>query len=96
MSVNEFLFVDEKEKQRLWEMFQYEKMLDDNEQKLLADLQYYEERIRGISPTRSVIEISLFKNYMEHIKNTRALLMDLQSTRQETLKTQLEDLSTNS
>ena len=88
--------MDEKEKKRLWETFHYEKMLDDNEQVLLSDLQYFEERIRDISPASSVIEISLLKNYMEHIKNTRALLLSLQSTRHETLKTQLEDLSIDS
>ena len=94
--MNDFLAIDEKEKIQLWEIFLYEKMLDDNEQMLLADLQYYEKRIRDISPASTVTEVSLLKNYMEHIKNTRALLMSLQSTRQETLKTQLEDLSTDS
>lgn len=96
VSVNALLFVDEKEKKRLWEIFHYERMLDDNEQMLLADLQYYEERIRDISPASSVIEVSLLKNYMEHIKNTRALLLSLQNSRHETLKTQLQDVSTDS
>lgn len=96
MSVNKFLFMDEKEKKRLWEIFHYEKILDDNEQMLLGDLQYYEKRIRDISPASSILEVSLLKNYMEHIKNTRAVLLNLQSTRHETLKTQIEDLSTDS
>lgn len=88
--------MDEKEKKRLWEIFHYEKILDDNEQMLLGDLQYYEKRIRDISPASSILEVSLLKNYMEHIKNTRAVLLNLQSTRHETLKTQIEDLSTDS
>ena len=96
MSVNELLQIDEKEKDRLWEIFLYEKMLDDNERMLLDDLHYYEERIRNIGTASSAVEVSLLKNYMEQIKNTRTLLLSLQNNRHETLQPQLENAQTNS
>ena len=96
MSIDKFLNIDKKEKDRLWELFLYEKVLDDNEQMLLDDLRYYEERIRRIGSADTPVEVSLLKNYMEHIKNTRALLFSLQNNRKETLKPQLENHSTNS
>jgi retron-type reverse transcriptase len=95
VSANEFLIIDKKEKDRLWEFFLYEKMLDDNEQVLLNDLNNYEERIRNIGPASSPIEMNLLKVYMEHIKNIRSLLLSLQNNRHETLKPQLEGLSTD-
>ena len=96
MSVNDYLIIDKKEQARLWEVFLYEKMLDDNEQLLLDDLNHYEERIRNIGTAITPVEVSLLKVYMEHIKNIRALLLSLQNNRHETLKPQLENLSTNS
>ncbi len=48
MLVNKLLKIDGEEKKLLWEIFHYEKMLDDNEEMLLNDLNYYEERIRSI------------------------------------------------
>lgn len=96
MSQGEYLLIDKKERARLWKIFLYEKMLDDNEQRLLDDLQYYEERIRDIGSAISPVEVSLLKHYMEHIKNTRTLLFSLQSKRNETLIPQFENLSINS
>lgn len=96
VSAYKFLLIDEKEKNRLWEIFHYEKVLDDNERMLLDDLHYYEERIRSIGTASSSIEVSLLKTYMEHIKNTRALLFSLQNNRNENLKPQFENLSTDS
>ena len=96
MSMNDFLAIDEKEKIQLWEIFLYEKMLDDNEQMLLNDLNYYEERIRNIGSADTAFEVSLLKVYMQHIKNIRTLLLDLQNSRHETLKPRLEKLSINS
>ena len=93
MFSKELLTIDKKEKALLWEIFLYEKMLDDNEAKLLHDLSSYEERIRSIGNTKTPIEIGLLTIYMKHIKNIRALLLDLQNTRHETLTKQIEDLS---
>ena len=96
MSVNELLKIDEEEKQLLWEIFHYEKMLDDNEEMLLNDLNYYEERIRSIGNTRTAIEIALLTIYMKHIKNIRTLLLSLHSNRNDKLKKQIQNLSIKS
>ena len=93
MSVTELLAIDEKEKALLWEIFCYEKMLDDNEEMLLNDLHYYEERIRSIGNTKTPIEIGLLTIYMKHIKNIRTLLWDLQSNRNEKLNKQIQTIS---
>ena len=95
MSTNELLAIDKKEKALLWEIFIYEKMLDDNEEMLLHDLNFYEERIRSIGNAKTTIDIGLLTLYMKHIKNIRSLLLKLQTNRHETLNKQIEDLSTN-
>jgi len=91
----DLLAIDEKEKALLWEIFHYEKMLDDNEEILLNDLNYYEERIRSIGHAQTPIEIGLLTIYMKHIKNIRTLLLNLQNNRHEKLKEQIQGLSTN-
>ena len=96
MFSKELLAIDKKEKALLWEVFLYEKMLDDNEAMLLDDLNCYEERIRSIGNTKTPIEISLLTIYMKHIKNIRSLLLDLQNSRHDTLSKQIEDLSIDS
>ncbi len=95
MSIDELLEIDKKERALLWETFLYEKMLDDNEEILLHDLNYYEERIREIGNTRIPFEISLLKLYMKHTKNIRSLLHSLKNDRHDTLNKQKEDLSAN-
>lgn len=95
MSVTELLAIDEKEKALLWEIFHFEKMLDDNEEMLLNDLNYYEERIRSIGNAKAPIEIGLLTIYMKHIKNIRSLLLNLQNNRNEKLKKQIQNLSIN-
>ena len=92
MPINKFLKIDEEEKELLWEIFHYEKMLDDNEGMLLNDLNYYEERIRSIGSRKTPIEIGLLTIYMKHIKNIRTLLFNLQNNRNEKLKKQIQDL----
>jgi hypothetical protein len=91
--MKELLEIAEDEKVLLWELFYYEKMLDDNEEILLNDLHYYEERIRSIGKTRSTIEVALLTIYMKHIKNIRTLLLNLQNNRHDKLKKQIQDLS---
>ncbi len=92
MSTGELLAIDKKEKALLWEIFHYEKMLDDNEEILLNDLNYYEERIRAIGNAKTPIEIGLLTIYMKHIKNIRTLLLNLQNNRHDKLKKQIQDL----
>lgn len=96
MFTKELLEIDQKEKTLLWEIFLYEKMLDDNEEMLLHDLNFYEERIRSIGNAKTQIEIDLLTIYMKHIKNIRSLLLELQSHRHSKLNKQLEDLSKDS
>lgn len=96
MSVNEILKIDKEEKALLWEIFLYEKMLDDNEEMLLDDLNYYEERIRALGKAKTPIEIGLLTIYMKHIKNIRTLLLNLQNNRNDKLKKQIQDLSIKS
>ena len=96
MSTNELLKIDEEEKELLWEIFHYEKMLDDNEEMLLNDLSYYEERIRSIGSTKTPIEIGLLTIYMKHMKNIRTLLLNLQNRRNDKLKKQIQNLSIKS
>jgi len=93
MSVTEMLEIDSTEKALLWEIFHYEKMLDDNEEMLLSDLNYYEKRIRSIGNAKTPIDIGLLTIYMKHIKNVRTLLLNLQNNRNEKLKKQIQDLS---
>jgi hypothetical protein len=95
VSTSKLLAIDENEKALLWEIFHYEKMLDDNEEILLNDLNFYEERIRSIGNANSPIEIGLLTIYMKHIKNIRKLLLNLQNNRHENLKEQIENLSIN-
>lgn len=95
MSATKLLAIDKKEKALLWEIFHYEKMLDDNEEILFNDLSFYEERIRSIGNAKTPIEIGLLTIYMKHIKNIRTLLLNLQNTRHEKLKKQIQDLSIN-
>jgi len=93
--IKELLEIDQKEKVLLWEIFLYEKMLDDNEEILLHDLKSYEEKIRSIGNAKTPIEIGLLTIYMKHIKNIRSLLLSLQNHRHESLNKQIEDLSVN-
>lgn len=93
MSEHELLKIDHEEKVLLWEIFHYEKMLDDNEELLLNDLSTYEERIRTLGNTKSPIDIGLLTIYMKHIKNIRTLLLNLQNSRNDKLKKQIQDLS---
>lgn len=95
MSVSELLAMDEQARALLWEVFHYEKMLDDNEELLLNDLNYYEERIRSIGKAETSFDIGLLTIYMKHVKNIRTLLINLQSNRNENLKKQMQDLTTN-
>jgi hypothetical protein len=95
VSLKDLLAINEEEKALLWEIFHYEKMLDDNEEMLLNDLNHYEERIRAIGNKKSPIDIGLLTIYMKHIKNIRALLLNLQNNRNEKLKKQIQDLSIN-
>ena len=95
MSVHELLSIEENEKALLWEIFHYEKMLDDNEEMLLNDLKYYEERIRSLGNASTPIEIGLLTIYMKHIKNIRKLLLNLQDNRNDKLKKQFDDVSIN-
>jgi hypothetical protein len=92
----ELLKIDQKEKALLWEIFLYEKMLDDNEEMLLRDLDCYEERIRTIGNAQTPIEIGLLTIYLKHVKNIRSLLLSLQNNRHEILNKQIEDLSADS
>ncbi len=93
VDVKKLVEIDKEQKDMLWEIFRYEKMLDDNEEILLNDLNYYEERIRSISRAESPIEISLLTTYMKHIKNIRSLLINLQTNRNNKLRRQLEEFS---
>jgi len=93
VSITEILAINEKEKALLWEIFHYEKMLDDNEEILLNDLSYYEERIRSISVAKTPVEIGILTIYMKHIKNIRTLLLNLQNNRNENLKKRIQNLS---
>ena len=95
MFVTELLEINDSEKALLWEIFRYEKMLDDNEEMLLSDLNYYEKRIRSIGNAKTPIDIGLLTIYMKHIKNVRTLLLNLQNNRNEKLKKQIQDLSIN-
>ena len=95
VSVSELLAMDEQARALLWEVFHYEKMLDDNEELLLNDLNYYEERIRSIGKAETSFDIGLLTIYMKHVKNIRTLLINLQSNRNENLKKQMQDLTTN-
>jgi hypothetical protein len=96
VSTKELLAIDKKEKELLWEIFLYEKMLDDNEEMLLHDLNFYEERIRSIGNAKTDVEIGILTLYMKHVKNIRALLLELRTNRHETLNKQIEDLSADS
>jgi hypothetical protein len=96
VSANELLKIDREEKALLWEVFHYEKMLDDSEEILLSDLNHYEERIRSIGGAKTAIEIGLLTIYMKHIKNIRTLLLNLQNNRNDKLKKQIQDLSIKS
>lgn len=95
MSVSNLLAIDEQEKALLWEIFHYEKMLDDNEELLLNDLSYYEERIRSIGKAKTPVQIGLLTIYMKHIKNIRKLLLSLQDNRNDKLKKKLQEMSIN-
>ncbi len=93
MSSQELLMINDEEKALLWEIFYYEKMLDENEHMLLDDLNSYEERIRSIGTARSSIDIALLTIYMQHIKNIRTLLLNLRNIRNDKLKKQIQNLS---
>lgn len=93
VSVSDLLLIDEQEKTLLWEIFHFEKMLDDNEEMLLNDLNYYEERIRSIGKAETPFDIGLLTIYMKHVKNIRTLLVNLQNNRNEKLKKQIQDLT---
>jgi hypothetical protein len=97
VSASKLLEIEEYEKALLWEIFHYEKMLDDNEEMLLNDLSYYEERIRSIGNgnAKTPIDIGLLTIYMKHIKNIRTLLLNLQENRNEKLKKKIQNLSIN-
>jgi len=71
------LDIDEEEKSLLWEMFHYEKILDDNEECLQRDLEFYENRIRTIKKPTTPIEIGVMTIYMSHVRNLRNLLIKL-------------------
>ncbi len=96
MFAKQLIKIDKKERELLWEIFLYEKMLDDNEEMLLHDLSCYEERIRSIGNAKTPVEIGLLKIYMNHIKNIRSLLLSLQHDRHDTLGQQIEDIPTDS
>ena len=93
MSVSKLLQIDEQDKMLLWEIFQFEKMLDDHEALLLDDLEYYEKRIRAMEKAESTIEIGLLTIYMKHMKNIRHLLIKLQNNRNDSLKSRIEELT---
>ena len=95
MSVKDLLTINPQDKALLWEMFYFEKMLDDNEAMLLGDLNYYEERIRSIGKAETSLEIGLLTIYMKHVKNIRTLLINLQSNRNEQLKQQMQETKIN-
>ncbi len=81
MSLSELLKIDEQQKALLWEIFECEKVLDDTEAMLMKDLQNYENRIRNLGKVETSIEIGLMATYIKHVKNIRALLISIKSTR---------------
>ena len=92
MAISNILAIDKHDKAQLWEIFHYEKLLDDNEERLSKELNLYEEQIRKIAHAKTEIEIELLTVYMKHVKNLRRLLLKLRNNRNEILQRLPEEL----
>ena len=77
------LAMDDEEKSMLWDMFHYEKILDDNEEYLQRDLEFYENRIRTMKKPTTPIEVGVMTIYMNHVRNLRNLLIKLHEEKSE-------------
>ena len=95
MSISELLAINDQDRKKLWKIFSYEKLLDDQEELLSRELDYYESQIRSIAGTDIATEHELLQIYMNHVKNVRSLLIKLQNKRKGKLKKQLDDLKFN-
>ncbi len=74
MDINELLAMSNNNKQLLWDSFRYEKILEDTEEDLIKDLEYYNKKLKLLGEPESSIDVGIATVYKSHVKSINRLL----------------------
>ena len=74
MEIHELINLSKNNKELLWDTFRYEQILEDTEDDLLKDLEYYNKKLKLLDKPESSLDIGIVSVYKAHIKSINRLL----------------------
>lgn len=74
MELENLLNLSKNNQQLLWDSFRYEQILEDTEEDLLKDLEYYNKKLKLLGEPESAMEEGIATVYKSHIKSINRLL----------------------
>lgn len=89
MDINELISLSKNNKELLWDTFKYEQILEDTEDDLLKDLEYYNKKLKLLGEPITSLDIGINSVYKAHVKSINRLLNvinNIKTTRHEDSK----------
>ena len=74
MDINELINLSKSNKNLLWDTFRYEQILEDTEDDLMKDLEYYSKKLKLLGTPENSLDIGIVTVYKAHIKSINRLL----------------------
>lgn len=74
MDINDLIKLSGNNQDLLWDTFRYEQILEETEEDLLKDLEYYNKKLKLLGSAETTLDISITTVYKAHIKSIKRLL----------------------
>lgn len=74
MDINDLIKPSGNNQDLLWDTFRYEQILEETEEDLLKDLEYYNKKLKLLGSAETTLDISIVTVYKAHIKSIKRLL----------------------
>jgi hypothetical protein len=74
MDINDLIKPSGNNQDLLWDTFRYEQILEETEEDLLKDLEYYNKKLKLLGSAGTTLDISIATVYKAHIKSIKRLL----------------------
>jgi len=89
MDINELISLSKNNKELLWDTFKYEQILEDTEEDLIKDLEYYNKKLKLLGEPKTSLDTGIASVYKAHVKSINRLLNvinNIKTTRQDDSK----------
>ncbi|MCG8324837.1 MAG: hypothetical protein MI673_04915 [Thiotrichales bacterium] len=74
MDINDLVNLSRNNRALLWDAFRYEQILEDTEDDLLKDLEYYHKKLKLLDEANSPLDMGVVSVYKAHINSLNRLL----------------------